>query len=152
MLLCVIWCQYMPVSVSTCQKYHEISYSRYFRQLITTLQQIKNIIWSFRWKCLNPKLADEQVAFLYQIPFFDIIWLLYSPAAIYCLTCSCWWCCFILDVLFQVTSPAPPTIVRHHTVVPKDYFGLALFVTLCCFLPLGIVALIKSNEVSIPNL
>ncbi|XP_072045063.1 transmembrane protein 91-like [Amphiura filiformis] len=48
-----------------------------------------------------------------------------------------------------VTDPTPPIIIRHHTVIPKDYFGLALFVTLCCFLPLGIVALIKSNDVRV---
>ena len=31
---------------------------------------------------------------------------------------------------------------------PKDYFGFALFVTICCCLPFGIVGLIKSSEVS----
>ncbi|KAJ8049453.1 Proline-rich transmembrane protein 1 [Holothuria leucospilota] len=40
-------------------------------------------------------------------------------------------------------------IVRVNNSMPyiKDYFGLALFVTLCCCLPFGIVALVKSNEV-----
>ena len=43
-----------------------------------------------------------------------------------------------------------PSIIRQQTVfIPKDYFGLALFVTVCCFLPLGIVALVKSSDVSI---
>eukprot|EP00057_Strongylocentrotus_purpuratus_P016463 XP_011670937.1 PREDICTED: uncharacterized protein LOC105441498 [Strongylocentrotus purpuratus] len=32
--------------------------------------------------------------------------------------------------------------------IPKDYFGFALFVTICCCLPFGIVGLIKSSEVS----
>ncbi len=31
--------------------------------------------------------------------------------------------------------------------MPNDHFGLALFVCLCCFWPLGIVAVIKANEV-----
>ncbi|XP_030849463.1 uncharacterized protein LOC105442617 [Strongylocentrotus purpuratus] len=31
--------------------------------------------------------------------------------------------------------------------MPNDYFGSALFVTMCCCLPFGIVALIKSTEV-----
>ena len=32
---------------------------------------------------------------------------------------------------------------------PKDYLGLALFSLLCCCLPFGIVALVKSLEVRI---
>ncbi|XP_041466257.1 proline rich transmembrane protein 1B-like [Lytechinus variegatus] len=31
--------------------------------------------------------------------------------------------------------------------IPKDYFGFALFVTICCCLPFGIVGLVKSSEV-----
>ncbi|XP_063971472.1 proline rich transmembrane protein 1B-like isoform X1 [Lytechinus pictus] len=31
--------------------------------------------------------------------------------------------------------------------IPNDYFGFALFVTICCCLPFGIVGLIKSSEV-----
>ncbi|KAJ8049452.1 Proline-rich transmembrane protein 1 [Holothuria leucospilota] len=40
-------------------------------------------------------------------------------------------------------------IVRVNNSMPyiKDYFGLALFVTLCCCLPFGIVGLVKSNQV-----
>ncbi|XP_030848539.1 proline-rich transmembrane protein 1-like [Strongylocentrotus purpuratus] len=32
-------------------------------------------------------------------------------------------------------------------IAPNDYFAQALFVTLCCCMPFGIVALIKSREV-----
>ncbi|KAJ8049451.1 Proline-rich transmembrane protein 1 [Holothuria leucospilota] len=41
------------------------------------------------------------------------------------------------------------SIVRVNNSMPdiNDYFGLALFVTLCCCLPFGIVALVKSKEV-----
>ncbi|XP_041465869.1 proline rich transmembrane protein 1B-like [Lytechinus variegatus] len=31
--------------------------------------------------------------------------------------------------------------------IPKDYFGFALFVTICCCLPFGVVGLVKSSEV-----
>ena len=44
---------------------------------------------------------------------------------------------YIYLVLLQPGSPA------------KDYFGLSLFTLLCCFWPLGLVALIKSVEVRV---
>ncbi|KAJ8049450.1 Proline-rich transmembrane protein 1 [Holothuria leucospilota] len=37
--------------------------------------------------------------------------------------------------------------VNNRTPYTKDYFCLALFVTLCCCFPFGLVALVKSNEV-----
>ncbi|XP_038053615.1 proline-rich transmembrane protein 1-like [Patiria miniata] len=47
----------------------------------------------------------------------------------------------------QAVPPQPQTIISTSHVMPQDYFGLALFVTLCCCLPLGIVGLIRSNDV-----
>ncbi|XP_038052855.1 proline-rich transmembrane protein 1-like [Patiria miniata] len=46
-------------------------------------------------------------------------------------------------------APQPQTIISTYTAVcqPNDYFGLALFVTILCCLPLGVVGLIKSNDV-----
>ena len=41
----------------------------------------------------------------------------------------------------------PYTVSRAQPAPPPTYFGLALFATLCCFWPLGVAALIKSNEV-----
>ncbi|XP_038052852.1 proline-rich transmembrane protein 1-like [Patiria miniata] len=50
--------------------------------------------------------------------------------------------------MVQVVAPEPQTIVSTTTTCqPQDYFGLALFVTICCCLPLGIVGLIKANDV-----
>jgi hypothetical protein len=47
-----------------------------------------------------------------------------------------------------MVAPQSQTIVSTATVCqPQDYFGLALFVTICCCLPLGIVGLIKANDV-----
>eukprot|EP00057_Strongylocentrotus_purpuratus_P027564 XP_011682038.1 PREDICTED: proline-rich transmembrane protein 1-like [Strongylocentrotus purpuratus] len=47
-----------------------------------------------------------------------------------------------------VQVPTQQNIVHVSTgIAPDDYFGQALFVTLCCCLPFGIVALIKSIEV-----
>lgn len=39
-------------------------------------------------------------------------------------------------------QPAQP-----YTPKPESHLGLAIFVTLCCCLPLGIVAIIKANKV-----
>ncbi|XP_038052857.1 proline-rich transmembrane protein 1-like [Patiria miniata] len=47
----------------------------------------------------------------------------------------------------QAVPPQPQTIISTSHVMPQDYFGLALFVTLCCCLPLGILGLIRSNDV-----
>ncbi|XP_022096373.1 proline-rich transmembrane protein 1-like [Acanthaster planci] len=44
-------------------------------------------------------------------------------------------------------APQPQTIMSTTVCQPDDYFGLALFVTICCCLPLGIVGLIKANDV-----
>ncbi|XP_003730780.1 proline-rich transmembrane protein 1 [Strongylocentrotus purpuratus] len=50
--------------------------------------------------------------------------------------------------VIQVQQPVQQNIIHVSTgIAPNDYFGLALFVTLCCCLPFGIVALIKSTEV-----
>ncbi|XP_038053614.1 proline-rich transmembrane protein 1-like [Patiria miniata] len=50
--------------------------------------------------------------------------------------------------MVQVVAPRPQTIISTTAVCqPNDYFGLALFVTFCCCLPLGIVGLIKSSAV-----
>ncbi|XP_071488083.1 uncharacterized protein [Diadema antillarum] len=48
-----------------------------------------------------------------------------------------------------VQAPGQQMITHVTTAVipPSDYFGLALFVTICCCLPLGIVGLVKSSEV-----
>ncbi|XP_038052854.1 proline-rich transmembrane protein 1-like isoform X2 [Patiria miniata] len=52
------------------------------------------------------------------------------------------------DTEVQVVAPRPQTIISTPNVCqPNDYFGLALFVTACCCLPLGIVGLIKANDV-----
>ena len=51
------------------------------------------------------------------------------------------YCCLItLIALLQggVTPLGPP---------PKDYFVMSMLTLLCCFMPLGLVALIKSIEV-----
>ncbi|XP_003727604.1 proline-rich transmembrane protein 1 [Strongylocentrotus purpuratus] len=48
----------------------------------------------------------------------------------------------------EFQAPIQQNIVHVSTgIAPNDYFGLALCVTLCCCLPFGIVALIKSNQV-----
>ncbi|PIK39817.1 putative proline-rich transmembrane protein 1 [Apostichopus japonicus] len=47
-------------------------------------------------------------------------------------------------------QPAPTqTIVHVNNTVPSppDYFIFSIFVTICCCLPFGIVALVKSSEV-----
>ncbi|XP_038053637.1 proline-rich transmembrane protein 1-like [Patiria miniata] len=50
--------------------------------------------------------------------------------------------------MMQTVVPQPQTIIStSHVCQPNDYFGLALFVTICCCLPLGIVGLIKANDV-----
>ena len=41
----------------------------------------------------------------------------------------------------------PYTVGRARPASPPTYFGLALFATLCCFWPLGVAAIFKSNEV-----
>ncbi|XP_072182116.1 uncharacterized protein [Diadema setosum] len=48
-----------------------------------------------------------------------------------------------------VVGPAPQTtvIVRQAQAQPNDYLAFAIFVTICCCLPLGIVAIIKSMDV-----
>lgn len=40
------------------------------------------------------------------------------------------------------------TVTRRPTYPPGDQFLMSLFTVFCCFMPLGIVALIKSVEVS----
>ncbi|XP_071851760.1 proline-rich transmembrane protein 1-like [Apostichopus japonicus] len=44
-------------------------------------------------------------------------------------------------------EPAATVIIRDTQLQPNDYLTLAIFATLCCCLPLGIVALIKAGEV-----
>ena len=56
-------------------------------------------------------------------------------------------------------SPSPPVYTQQPTMVvvqapimgnpPGDQFMMSLFTTFCCFMPLGIIALIKSVEVSV---
>lgn len=49
-----------------------------------------------------------------------------------------------------VTGPPGNTIVRQAvqlTTAPEDYRTLAWFACLCCFWPVGIIAVIKSNQV-----
>ncbi|KAK6178098.1 hypothetical protein SNE40_012928 [Patella caerulea] len=42
----------------------------------------------------------------------------------------------------QITQPT----VQHITVAPPDYFLLAVFATLCCVWPIGVVALKSARE------
>ncbi|XP_071802065.1 uncharacterized protein [Asterias amurensis] len=50
-------------------------------------------------------------------------------------------------VNIMMTAPTTQTIISTTHTMPNDHFGFALFVCLCCFWPIGIVALIKANEV-----
>ncbi|XP_022096488.1 uncharacterized protein LOC110982418 isoform X3 [Acanthaster planci] len=46
-----------------------------------------------------------------------------------------------------IMMPQPETTIETTTISqPRSYFGCALFVTVWCCLPFGIVALIKANE------
>lgn len=38
-------------------------------------------------------------------------------------------------------------IIRQTQAQPNDYLGFAIFVTICCCLPFGIVGIIKASEV-----
>ncbi|KAJ8049818.1 Proline rich transmembrane protein 1B [Holothuria leucospilota] len=44
-------------------------------------------------------------------------------------------------------EPTTVMIERETHIQPNDYSGLSIFVLLCCCLPAGIVALVKSSEV-----
>ncbi|XP_077994165.1 proline-rich transmembrane protein 1-like [Glandiceps talaboti] len=48
-----------------------------------------------------------------------------------------------------LVTMAPPnhSIVRVAEPIPNDYMGLAIFVTICCFWPLGIFAILKARDV-----
>ena len=48
------------------------------------------------------------------------------------------------------TAQQPPVVYQQPVVLdnpPGDQFMMSLFTTFCCFMPLGIIALIKSAEV-----
>ncbi|XP_071853316.1 uncharacterized protein [Apostichopus japonicus] len=44
-------------------------------------------------------------------------------------------------------QPGQTVIVRQTQIQPNDYLGFAIFVTICCCLPFGIVGIIKATEV-----
>ncbi|XP_038053390.1 proline-rich transmembrane protein 1-like [Patiria miniata] len=47
-----------------------------------------------------------------------------------------------------LTASSPNVIVRSHvTKMPNNYMGLSIFVTLCCCLPFGVVAMMKASKV-----
>merc|ERR1719402_1078389 len=50
-------------------------------------------------------------------------------------------------VTSQPIPMAVPQMIISPMAVPNDYFGLALFTTICCFWPVGLFALIKSRNV-----
>lgn len=45
-------------------------------------------------------------------------------------------------------TPTTVTIPRDAQVEPNNYMALAIFVTICCFLPTGIAAIVFSSRVS----
>ncbi|CAH3144334.1 unnamed protein product [Pocillopora meandrina] len=50
------------------------------------------------------------------------------------------------------TQPGPPYVVQANVQAsPPDYQGLAWFACLCCCWPVGILAVLKSNEASVRN-
>ncbi|WP_411025377.1 CD225/dispanin family protein, partial [Salmonella sp. s55004] len=53
------------------------------------------------------------------------------------------------SIAIQIPAPSDQTIIHVTAGIspPPDDFGFALFVTLCCCLPFGIVGLVKSSEV-----
>ena len=62
------------------------------------------------------------------------------------------------DALLQEKMPSPPPYMEQPRVVmqpqpivldnpPGDQFMMSIFTTFCCFMPLGLIALIKSMEV-----
>ncbi|KAJ8050363.1 Proline-rich transmembrane protein 1 [Holothuria leucospilota] len=44
-------------------------------------------------------------------------------------------------------QPGQTVIIRQTQVQPNDYLGFAIFVTICCCLPFGIVGIVKASEV-----
>ena len=50
-----------------------------------------------------------------------------------------------LGLLFQ---PGTYPVTNQTGPPPPDYFGRAIFVTLCCFWPTGILAIMKASDVS----
>ncbi|XP_071851942.1 proline-rich transmembrane protein 1-like [Apostichopus japonicus] len=44
-------------------------------------------------------------------------------------------------------TPTTVTIPRDSQVEPNNYMALAIFVTICCFLPTGIAAIVFSSRV-----
>lgn len=70
---------------------------------------------------------------------------------------SLWGPLSLTDELVKSDPPPPyvytqqPQVVVRQQVLdnpPSDQFVMSLFTTFCCFMPLGIIALIKSIEVS----
>nr|XP_054757172.1 uncharacterized protein LOC129263284 [Lytechinus pictus] len=47
------------------------------------------------------------------------------------------------------TAPQTTMIVRQSQPQPNDYLAFAIFVTICCCLPFGIVGIVKSMDVSL---
>lgn len=46
------------------------------------------------------------------------------------------------------SAPAPDATPFHHRICPDSYLALSIVSTLLCCLPLGIVAIVKSSNVS----
>ncbi|XP_072043699.1 proline-rich transmembrane protein 1-like [Amphiura filiformis] len=47
----------------------------------------------------------------------------------------------------QYNPNSPVTIIAKQSTQPNDYMNLALFVTICCCLPFGIVAIVQATWV-----
>ncbi|XP_070567368.1 synapse differentiation-inducing gene protein 1-like [Ptychodera flava] len=51
------------------------------------------------------------------------------------------------NVPLVTMAPSNHSIVRFTEPVPEDHMALAIFVTICCFWPLGIFAILKARDV-----
>ncbi|PIK41572.1 putative proline-rich transmembrane protein 1 [Apostichopus japonicus] len=54
---------------------------------------------------------------------------------------------YVITPLTTTLNHKKTVIVRQTQIQPNDYLGFAIFVTICCCLPFGIVGIIKATEV-----